>query len=289
MAQGSCSAMRDGITMARLVLVRRVDESILDDDEAERLAHARSLVEGSIIMWKLLSKTDPAKAAASDAFMHSGKAKAPKMPTIMSGFLQQTANGEVSLLAGTSSPQGRLCIGEREGLLDDYLGFGFPLVSNVPIEVLLASTHRDLLKSLDVRIILRGSGDQKTEDIDKPYQTYLEEHGLVAYLSRPDFCMFGTAATMDDITFPIDALATELSPTKSHRVTAKTASSTLPGSSFVRRKLPTGGFTLQYDESQPSNPMATIISVLGSAGLEMSTAKDQIVEQYRVTKLNPPG
>ena len=64
---------------------------------------------------------------------------------------------------------------------------------------------------------------------------------------------------------------------------------TEPGANFKRGTVEAGGFTLDYAEAGPANPKATIVSLPGSAGLEMSTAKDELARTYRVVEVNPPG
>lgn len=62
-----------------------------------------------------------------------------------------------------------------------------------------------------------------------------------------------------------------------------------PGSAFVHTTVEAGGYTLDYASASPDRPETTIVSLPGSAGLEMSTAKDRLVARYRVVEINPPG
>ncbi|OBJ01016.1 alpha/beta fold hydrolase [Mycobacterium sp. 1465703.0] len=54
-------------------------------------------------------------------------------------------------------------------------------------------------------------------------------------------------------------------------------------------KVPTGEFTLDYAAAGPVDAEVTLVSLPGSAGLEMSTAKDVLAREYRVIEINPPG
>lgn len=63
----------------------------------------------------------------------------------------------------------------------------------------------------------------------------------------------------------------------------------LPGASFVRATSPAGEFILDYAHAGPEDSAVTIVSLPGSAGLEMSTAKDALARKYRVLEINPPG
>jgi pimeloyl-ACP methyl ester carboxylesterase len=63
----------------------------------------------------------------------------------------------------------------------------------------------------------------------------------------------------------------------------------IPGEQFKHGSVDAGGFALDVAEAGPSKPKAVIVSLPGSAGLEMSTAKDILSKTYRVIEINPPG
>lgn len=63
----------------------------------------------------------------------------------------------------------------------------------------------------------------------------------------------------------------------------------LPGQAFRFSTVTVGDWELDYAEAGPSSPAATIVSLPGSAGVEMSTAKDRLAQWYRVVEINPPG
>src|SRR5699024_6882083 len=62
-----------------------------------------------------------------------------------------------------------------------------------------------------------------------------------------------------------------------------------PGRDFISGTVEARGYTLDYAWAGPKHPEATIVSLPGSAGMEMSTAKDLLIGQYRVIEINPPG
>ncbi|MGW2890014.1 bifunctional 3-(3-hydroxy-phenyl)propionate/3-hydroxycinnamic acid hydroxylase [Streptomyces griseoruber] len=290
MAQGSCSAMRDAINLAwrlDLVLDGRASDSVLDSYGPERLAHVAPLIQGSLATWALTAESDPDKAAARDAFLRSGEVPLPPMPTLTTGFLQGAAEGSPAPGAGSLSPQGRVRVGERGGLLDDLVGFGFQLVSRVPVAELLTPAHTDLLERLGVHVVVLGP--DHVEDVDGTYRGFLDENGLVAYLSRPDFYLFGTAVTVEDLPALVDALAAALTGTELPASSATRPPVPRPGAAFTRATVPAAEFTLHYAEAAPTAALGTIVSLPGSAGLEMSTAKDRLAERYRVVEINPPG
>jgi pimeloyl-ACP methyl ester carboxylesterase len=63
----------------------------------------------------------------------------------------------------------------------------------------------------------------------------------------------------------------------------------LPGAAFRNDTVRAGEFTLDYAEAGPPDAQLTIVSLPGSAGLEMSVAKDRLAAEYRVIEINPPG
>ncbi|WP_032405603.1 alpha/beta fold hydrolase [Rhodococcoides fascians] len=75
--------------------------------------------------------------------------------------------------------------------------------------------------------------------------------------------------------------------TQSNSYTSETQSA--PGSTFSLGTVGSGGFTLDVATAGPASPIATIVSFPGSAGLEMSLAKDELAARHRVIELNPPG
>jgi pimeloyl-ACP methyl ester carboxylesterase len=63
----------------------------------------------------------------------------------------------------------------------------------------------------------------------------------------------------------------------------------LPGAAFRRGTVPAGEFTLDYASAGPDDARLTLVSLPGSAGLELSAAKDRLAAEYRVIEINPPG
>lgn len=62
-----------------------------------------------------------------------------------------------------------------------------------------------------------------------------------------------------------------------------------PGSQFTHGTVQAGEFSLDFAEAGPTDAEVTLVSFPGSAGLEMSTAKDILAREFRVVEINPPG
>lgn len=215
MAQGSCSAMRDGMNLAwklDAVLRGRADERLLDTYESERLPAVIPVVEGSLKTWELLIELDPAIAAARDEFMRSGQAHVPQVPPLTNGLLHRDAAGAINTPVGELSPQGLVRLDGREGLLDDLIGYGFQLISAEPLDNVLTETSRERLTELGVHIVVLGETPGQATDLNNTYQRFLSAHGITAFLSRPDFYIYGAAATALDIADLVEDLLANLAP-----------------------------------------------------------------------------
>jgi pimeloyl-ACP methyl ester carboxylesterase len=66
------------------------------------------------------------------------------------------------------------------------------------------------------------------------------------------------------------------------------SSAEMPGKEFKEGHVAAGGFHLRYQEAGPKDA-PVLVSLPGSAGLEMSRAKDQLIKHFRVIEINPPG
>lgn len=62
-----------------------------------------------------------------------------------------------------------------------------------------------------------------------------------------------------------------------------------PGEAFRHDTVKAGEFVLDYAEAGPADAPVTIVSLPGSAGLEMSRAKDELAQRHRLIEINPPG
>ncbi len=121
---------------------------------------------------------------------------APPMPSISGGIVTDTA------LAGELFIQATVRAGDVEGLLDDVVGTGWHLVTwghRTELDGELATWF----DSVGGRSVAIGT---VVEDIEGRYRQWFAEHAVAAVLERPDFAIYGTAATDRDVT----ALVTQL-------------------------------------------------------------------------------
>jgi hypothetical protein len=111
------------------------------------------------------------------------------MPGISGGILADSA------WAGELFMQATVRAAGAEGRLDDVVGAGWHLVtSGQPTEL-----HGELatwFESIGGRSVAIGT---TVEDIEGGYGRWFADHGVAAVLERPDFAIYGTAATEQDV------------------------------------------------------------------------------------------
>ncbi|MBW8486211.1 bifunctional 3-(3-hydroxy-phenyl)propionate/3-hydroxycinnamic acid hydroxylase MhpA [Actinomadura parmotrematis] len=198
--QGMCSGFRDAANLAwklDLVLTGRAGDALLDTYTAERREHVRHAITMSVDLGRVICQTDPAAARDRDAVMigirERGLAAPPPTAVhpLAGGLLARDAAGRPRGPAGGLTPQGRVRIGGREGLLDEVTGGpGFTLLTTEPPDELLDPLHAAALVRLGTRFVRLDAA----ADLDGVHLPYLAAAGAVAALVRPDFYLFGTAA-----------------------------------------------------------------------------------------------
>lgn len=214
MGQGACSGMRDGLTLGwKLDLVLRglAGEELLDSYEAERRPHATAITQISVALGKVANTHDPVAAAARDRAFRDGTAPPPPpFPTLDAGVVHHGPDGTPSPLAGTLAPQGVVGTGATTGLFDDVVGGGFSLVAALDPTAALTPARREFLDALGARIATTAPGTAgSVEDVEGTYGAYFRQHGVDAFLGRPDFHLFW-AGRIADLGAAVDELRNRL-------------------------------------------------------------------------------
>lgn len=215
--QGLCSGMRDAANLAwklDLVLRGRSPDDLLDTYADEREANVRAVIDLSTSLGKVICVTDPVEAAERDALMIDGAGAEqpqdlPPLPGIAAGI---TAEGDP--LAGMLFVQGRIdhpTAGRR--LLDDAVGAGWHLVTTDPdvpgaVPGDVAAWFRDLG---GVVVVV-----DRAADVDRTYADWFARHEVAAVVQRPDFHLFGSATSADDIGRLLSSLRSALADPVRH-------------------------------------------------------------------------
>ena len=210
LGQGACGGIRDATNLAwklHLVLGGPAPEALLDTYESERRPHVTALTHMAIGLGKVANTHDAEAAAARDAAFFAGRMPPPPpFPPLSGGVLREEAGTPV----GTLTPQGRVRLADgRTGRLDDLTGYGFTLVAAEDPATALGPERLALLERLGCAVVALDTA----RDLDGRHREYLQRLGAVAYLARPDFVLFGTAADSTDLGALVDDLADALSGT----------------------------------------------------------------------------
>lgn len=189
LGQGMCAGMRDVGNLAwklARVLTGQSAEDLLDTYQAERSPHVREYIElavrlGGLINTRAMEKALPGAAPGGEPVRmssikpHLGLGLAP-------GW-----NGPARSIA----PQPRRRDGTR---LDDYVGYRFTAVLRPEFAASLPTATRTRLADREIVVV----ADDAPEHL-----AWLDQHGAVAMLVRPDRYVLGAATSVQEL----DALA----------------------------------------------------------------------------------
>jgi hypothetical protein len=213
--QGLCSGIRDAFTLSwelDLVLRGKADEALLDAYSVERCAHLQHAIALSVELGKVICISDEAEAAARDLVLLAAAADAnappigPPPPLLGPGIRDESPTGG----AGSLFPQARVRIGGRTCVLEEEIGRGFHLyvLDRDPAD-LLDECAKGSVDDLGIELIAVEEG----LDPAGTYRDWLRAHGSVGALVRPDFYVFGTAATHEDVSALVGRLQAALTLT----------------------------------------------------------------------------
>jgi 2-polyprenyl-6-methoxyphenol hydroxylase-like FAD-dependent oxidoreductase/catechol 2,3-dioxygenase-like lactoylglutathione lyase family enzyme len=216
LGQGLCSGLRDAANIAwKLDLVLRgvAEETLMDTVDPERQPHNEWVINVAIQLGKVLCELDREAAAERDAALRQADQPPPlELPPLSGGLLHRTPDGSADPLAGRLSVQGLVALDGREGRSDDLLGTGFTLISleDEPLESLQAE-DRAILEALSVKVAsLDHTAAGGARDLDGRLTAWLTENGVQAVLVRPDFYVFGSAATPRELSALLEDLGDQL-------------------------------------------------------------------------------
>jgi hypothetical protein len=206
--QGMCAGLRDAANLAwklDYALGHPEAAALLETYDTERIPQAAAVIEVATELGRVICIPDAEEARARDEQMApfvppGGSTPAPPMPGILGGILADTP------LAGELFIQATVRAGGVAGRLDDVVGTGWHLVtSGQPPE--LDGELATWFESIGGRSVAIGT---MVEDVEGRYGRWFAEHGVTAVLERPDFAIYGTAATDRDATTLVTQLRDQL-------------------------------------------------------------------------------
>lgn len=217
MGQGMCSGLRDAWNLAwrlSLILDGRAEDGLLDTYQRERMPHVSQLIDMSIFLGKIICIPEADAAAERDrAFMAGEVPPMPPFPGLTDGLFYRPSGGALQDGAGMLSPHGTLRVRGGEAPLDAYLdGGGFVVITNgLDAEAVLDPSVRDALADLETRFVALDIDDHGVRDIEGRLVAFLEARGWAAMIVRPDFYVYGGAASVDELERLVFNLLADLS------------------------------------------------------------------------------
>lgn len=200
--QGMCSGIRDAANLAwklDLVLAGQAPQRILDTYGRERAPHVRQAIDFSVGLGRVICVADADAAAQRDAAMipaaRDGQLTVPPpLPGLDTGIVRA---GDPH--AGRLFVQGVVSHGERRGRFDDVVGSGWVLLSprGDPLARLDAELAAWFAAIGGIGVHVGGGGP--VTDVDGTYAEWFDRAGVEVALQRPDFYLFGTAATVGEV------------------------------------------------------------------------------------------
>jgi hypothetical protein len=216
LGQGLCAGLRDAANLAwKLDLVLRglATDRLLDTVDVERQPQTEWVIRFAIELGRVLCELDPEAAAERDASIRRADAPpAVEFPPLAGGVIRRGLNDSRDPLAGTLGVQGIVAVDDRRGLFDDVVGRGWTLIAadGDPLEQ-LDGGERGVLDALDATVSSLGPRvPGGTTDVDGRLTDWLHRHGAHAVLVRPDFYVFGSAASRDDLPALVRDLRSQL-------------------------------------------------------------------------------
>ncbi|PZU21344.1 MAG: FAD-binding monooxygenase [Shinella sp.] len=187
LGQGLCSGIRDAANLwwkLDRVLQGVSPEALLESYEQERKPHIVVLTEITKGLGEIVGETDREKAEARDRTlrkeMADGRMETVRqnlIPPLTGGFLDA---GDASGLAGTLAIQPLLGTGSEDVLSDTLADSGMVLLAAAPID----PVTRSAFEAIGGTILIISS--QHLQDVQGTFQSYVDRHGLVGLVVRPD-------------------------------------------------------------------------------------------------------
>jgi len=197
--QGMCAGIRDAANLAwklDLVLASRAPDTLLDTYASERIPQVGAVINFSIELGKIICIADPAAAAARDSAMIASAKQTGLSPPLPPPAIGPGLLVAADPLAGHLFLQGTVRRGDTTGRFDDVAGRGWVLLSPLadPADHLDADTAAFFgsLGGRSAHVAPRGP----LHDVDDSYAQWFATHAVAVVLQRPDFHIFGTAASL---------------------------------------------------------------------------------------------
>jgi len=213
LAQGMCSGIRDAHNLAwklDLILKGIAGEELLDTYQPEREPHVRFITEKAIELGRVQTLRDPEKARERDERMLAARRENREPEKLVYPPLVDGVFADIGEFGGGEFfPQGKVRVGDREGLFDDLVGPGPSVVACGDLGITLTSAQRERWNELGghlIRVVTTDSSEKwdddaivRVEDLDGIYLQWFEARGRIAAVVRPDWYLFGAVPVLGEL------------------------------------------------------------------------------------------
>jgi 2-polyprenyl-6-methoxyphenol hydroxylase-like FAD-dependent oxidoreductase len=220
LGQGMSSGVRDVKNLSwKLDLVLRglAPETILDTYGIERRPQAEFIIRESVVLARTMCITDSDEAAARDQGLRDLAASrnaneqqpipAPSLPSLEGDLILGRAP-----LVGTLSVQSDVKLSGERGRFDDIVGRGFVVLARgANPAAVLSEEDRGFLDRIGTVVAHFGSADEGAfDDVTGAYERWLGEAGVDVVLIRPDFYVYASASSLNELPALVDQLRGQL-------------------------------------------------------------------------------
>jgi 2-polyprenyl-6-methoxyphenol hydroxylase-like FAD-dependent oxidoreductase len=212
MGQGMCSGMRDAKNLGwklDLVLRGMADDALLDTYEEELRPYVLDWTVISLEAGKIPCTTDPEAARDRDARFRAGwRPPLPDFPKLRDGLIDRGDDGRPLGAAGELGPQARVRRDGEDGLFDRLFdAAGRWQVLSVEGDPASALSDEQRARFEELGAVL---ADVSAIDLEGRYAEWFAQRDARVLIARPDFYVYGTAATLADLPALVDRLLSEL-------------------------------------------------------------------------------
>jgi 2-polyprenyl-6-methoxyphenol hydroxylase-like FAD-dependent oxidoreductase len=206
--QGLASGLRDVANLTwklDLVLTGRANDGLLDTYSPERINHVSDFIDFSMALGRIICVTDPEQARQRDeamkAALDAGAPAPPPAPRLGEGLHQGQAGGYLSRQGRITTPEF-----DQPRLYDDVFGPGSLILGSPELAGTLTEDEVQALSRVGMTVTAfepgagtHAPGIQKFHDTTGVYRSWFDELGAEAVLVRPDFYVYGTASTAEQL------------------------------------------------------------------------------------------
>lgn len=204
--QGMASGLRDVLNLTwklNLALHGRADDSLLDTYTPERTNHVSEMINFSMELGRIICVTDPEVAKQRDEAMKAalaeGAPQPPPAPRLGNGLHQDDTGGYLSRQGHITTPGS-----DEHRLYDDVFGAGSLIVGDAQLAKNLEESAIEALTDLGISVTTFDSDSQTLSiptfhDATGVYRQWFNELDVNAVLVRPDFYVYGSASTVEEL------------------------------------------------------------------------------------------